>query len=206
MNIDIHLVRCGLIDENAWIVAREGRDDCVVIDPGDAYPALKAAVGERRVAAILLTHGHFDHIMAAGQLAQDTGAPVYVGAQDMEMLDDPQLNGLAGLMGGGDMPGPAISALPFAEKLTAAALEFEIIPTPGHSRGSACLYLPGEGVLFSGDTLFEAGYGRLDLHGGSVRDMRDSLVRLFALPAEVRVYPGHGGVTAIGREKARYRL
>ena len=206
MPIQIQSVCCGEIGENAWIVRAEGRGDCVVIDPGDEYPKLNQAIGGRRVAAMLLTHGHFDHIMAVGELQQATGAPAYVSTEDAEMLDDPRKNGLLGLMGGATMPGPVIRALPFGEKLFVAGMDFEILPTPGHSKGSVCLYLPAEGALFSGDTLFLAGYGRMDLYGGSPMEMRESLKRLFALPPETRVYPGHGGETTIGAERSRYRL
>jgi len=206
MPIQIQSVRCGEIQENAWIAGLQGRDDCVVVDPGDEYPKLKRAIGERRVAAILLTHGHFDHIMAVAELARDTGAPVYIGGADIEMLNDPRLNGLQSLMGVDRMATSAIEARPFDEALSVAGMDFEIIPTPGHSRGSCCLYLPGEGVLFSGDTLFMGGFGRMDLYGGSPLQMRESLKRLFTLPGETRVYTGHGGDTTIGAERSRYRL
>ena len=206
MPIQIHCVCCGEIGENAWLVRRDDRDDCVVIDPGDEYPKLKRALEGRSVAAILLTHGHFDHIMAVGPMAVDTHAPVYVGRDDMEMLNNAALNGRAGLMGITHMDGPAIEAAPYGEKLSAAGLDFMVLPTPGHSRGSVCLYLPDEAVLFSGDTLFQAGFGRMDLYGGSPAQMRDSLRRLFALPPETRVYPGHGMATTIGEERSRYRL
>ena len=206
MPIQIHCVCCGEIGENAWLVRRDDRDDCVVIDPGDEYPKLKRALEGRSVAAILLTHGHFDHIMAVGPMAVDTHAPVYVGRDDMEMLNNAALNGRAGLIGITHMDGPAIEAAPYGEKLSAAGLDFMVLPTPGHSRGSVCLYLPDEAVLFSGDTLFQAGFGRMDLYGGSPAQMRDSLRRLFALPPETRVYPGHGMATTIGEERSRYRL
>ena len=206
MGIQITPVLCGMIQENAYIVAAPGRGDCVVVDPGDEYPKLKRAVGNRRVGAILLTHGHFDHIRAAGEMAADFGAPVYAAAGDMEMLNDANLNGYAGLMGVTEMDGPEIAAEPFGERLAVCGLDFAIIPTPGHSRGSVCLYLEDEGALFSGDTLFCCGYGRLDLHGGSSADMARSLKALFALPGGVRVYPGHGGATTIGEERARYSL
>lgn len=206
MSIQIQTVLCGIIQENAYIVSVEGREDCVVVDPGDDFEKLRRALGDRNLGAILLTHGHFDHILGAGALAETTGAPVYVGAQDVEMLNDAALNGYADLMGVRDMPGPELSARPFGATLSVCGLDFDILPTPGHSKGSVCLYLKGEGALFSGDTLFRAGYGRLDLHGGSVRAMRDSLNALFALPGEVAVYPGHGEATTIGEERARYRL
>ena len=206
MPIQIQSVCCGEIGENAWIVWREGRDDCAVIDPGDEYPKLKRAIGDKKVAAILLTHGHFDHIMAVGQLAQDTDATVYAAEADIEMLNDPMKNGLVGLMGGGPMPGPAIFAEPFDETLSVAGMDFDILPTPGHSKGSVCLWVKSEGALFSGDTLFRAGYGRMDLYGGNERQMAQSLMKLFELPPETRVYPGHGMATTIGAERSRYRL
>ena len=205
MTIDIQPVICGMIQENAYIVSAQGRDDCVVVDPGDDYPKLKRMIGARPVAAILLTHGHFDHILGAGALAAQTGAPAYIRAEDAEMLNDPELNGYS-LMGEDEMPGPALNALPLGDSISAAGLNFQVLPTPGHSKGSTCLYLPSEGVLFSGDTLFQAGYGRLDLYGGSSEAMVRSLRRLFELPEDTRVYPGHGNATTIGEERARYRL
>ena len=147
MGIQITPVLCGMIQENAYIVAAPGRGDCVVVDPGDEYPKLKRAVGNRRVGAILLTHGHFDHIRAAGEMAADFGAPVYAAAGDMEMLNDANLNGYAGLMGVTEMDGPEIAAVPFGERLAVCGLDFAIIPTPGHSKGSVCLYLEDEGAL-----------------------------------------------------------
>ena len=206
MNIAIDSVSCGMIQENAYIVSASGRDDCVGVDPGDEADKLIRCIGDLRVGAILLTHGHFDHIMAVGALAERYDAPVYVGAADIEMLNDPSINGYAGLMGNPNQTWPRIEAVPFGDALTACGMTFEVLPTPGHSKGSVCLYLRNEGVIFTGDTLFEAGYGRLDLHGGDVNEMVASLKRLFALPDGVRAYPGHGGETTIGAERARYRL
>ncbi len=205
MPIQITAVSCGVIQENAYIVSREGRNDCVVVDPGDDFHKLRQALGGRTVGAILLTHGHFDHILAAGPLGEATGAAVYIHEADAEMLNDSVLNGYAGLMGG-FVQGPDVEARPLGERFEACGLDFAVLHTPGHSRGSVCLYLPDEGVLFSGDTLFEAGYGRVDLHGGDMRQMMGSLKALFALPGETRVYPGHGGETTIARERERYRL
>ncbi len=206
MSIDIRRVICGMIQENCYIVQAEGRDDCVVVDPGDEYPKLKAAIGDRRVGAVLLTHGHFDHIMAAGEMARDFGAPVYVGAEDAEMLNDITKSDYTGMLGLTRADWPAIDAASFGETLSVCGMDFTVLATPGHSRGSVCLYLKDEAVLFSGDTLFRAGYGRLDLYGGKIGAMLKSLKRLFTLPGEVEVYPGHGDATTIGEEKARYRI
>ncbi len=206
MSIQIQVFPCGMIQANAYIVEAGGRGDCVVVDPGDDYDKLRRALGDRAVSAILLTHGHFDHILGAGALAKQTGAPVYVGAADMEMLNDAALNGYADLLGVRDMPGPRLSAQPFGTTLSACGLDFEILPTPGHSKGSVCLYLKDAGALFSGDTLFRAGYGRLDLYGGDARAMLASMKALFALPPQTVVWPGHGEATTIGEERARYQL
>ena len=205
MRVNIQAVSCGIIQENAYIVSRDGRDDCVVIDPGDDFAKLRKALGNRPVGAILLTHGHFDHILAAGPLSQATGAPVYIHEADAEMLNDSTLNGYADLMGG-FAQGPEVTALPLGEAIQASGLDFAVLHTPGHSKGSVCLYLKDEGVLFSGDTLFEAGYGRVDLYGGDMMAMLNSLKSLFDLPGDTRVCPGHGGETTIARERARYRL
>ena len=206
MSITIKSVSCGMIQENAYIVRAEGRDDCVVVDPGDEYPKLRRAIGDGKVGAILLTHGHFDHIMAAGPMAAEFGAPIYCAEADMEMLNDPTINGYANLVGVNRQDWPAITARPYGDKLSACGLEFTVLPTPGHSKGCVCLYLKDEATLFSGDTLFRAGYGRLDLHGGDTGEMIRSLKTLFALPPEVEVWPGHGDGTTIGEERARYRL
>lgn len=206
MPIQITPLCCGEIGENAYLVCRTDRDDCVMIDPGDEAGKLLRAIGARRLSAILLTHGHFDHILAVAPLCAATGAPVYVGEPDLPMLNDPAINGLMSLMGEDEMPGDPIAAAPYGEALSAAGLDFRVLPTPGHTKGSVCLYLKDEGVLFTGDTLFCGGFGRMDLPGGSPLDMRHSLRALFALPPEVRCFTGHGTDTTIGDEKRRYRL
>lgn len=206
MSVNIQRVVCGALEENFYIVRAEGRDDCVAIDPGDEYPRLRRALGDMKVGAILLTHAHFDHLMAAGEMAEAYGAPVYVAEADAEMLNDPTINGAINTIGLRERTWHEVTAQYYGESVSACGLDFTVLPTPGHSRGSVCLYLEDEGILFSGDTLFQAGYGRLDLHGSDMGAMIKSLKRLFALPPGVRVYPGHGGDTTIGAERARYRL
>ena len=191
----IACVVCGALEENAYIVENEGRAGAFCIDPGDDYAALMRALSGRKLEAICLTHAHYDHMLAAPGLIADTGAKLYAGAKDMPALNDARLNLYA----------PGWSRLPAPQGLKAIAYG-EVIPTPGHTPGGVCLYAKDEGVLFSGDTLFCAGYGRVDFPGSSAADMRASLLKLFALPGETRVLPGHGEETTIARERARYQL
>ncbi len=203
----IHTIPCGSYQANAFLVFMQGRDDCILVDPGDDLQALKDAVARsgKKLSAILLTHGHFDHILAASPLAKETGAQVYVHEGDMEMLNDIRLN--AYMPGAAVLPAPKdIIAEEYDDVLDVAGMHFEIVHTPGHSKGSVCLYLREEKKMFTGDTLFQAGFGRMDLHGGSPMQMRTSLKNLFEMDADIAVYPGHGGFSTIGAERARYRL
>lgn len=207
MSLTIHTIPCGSYQANAFLVFMQDRDDCILVDPGDDLQALKDAVARsgKKLSAILLTHGHFDHILAASPLAKETGAQVYVHEGDMEMLNDIRLN--AYMPGTAVLPAPKdIIAEEYDDVLDVAGMHFEIVHTPGHSKGSVCLYLREEKKMFTGDTLFQAGFGRMDLHGGSPMQMRTSLKNLFEMDADIAVYPGHGGFSTIGAERARYRL
>lgn len=207
MSISIQTIPCGAYQANAYLVGAANRKDCALIDPGDNLTGLKAAIEKsgRSLAAILLTHGHFDHMLAAQALSQETGAPVFIHSADADMLNNPQLNAYS--EEAATLPAPRdMQAQFYGDTLTVAGLAFEVMHTPGHTKGSVCLYLPAARALFSGDTLFQAGFGRMDLYGGSPAQMRASLKALFAMPPETDVYPGHGPATSIGVERSRYHL
>ena len=203
--LNIETVVCGALEENAYIVSKKGEAGAFLIDPGDDYAALVRALAGRSLEAICLTHAHYDHMLSAPGLIADTGAKLYVSARDIPALNDARLNLYNPAWS--RLPAPqGLKALAYGETLEVCGVQLEILPTPGHTPGGVCLYARDEGVLFSGDTLFCAGYGRVDFPGSSAADMRASLLRLFALPGETRVFPGHGGETTIARERARYQL
>ena len=190
--LEIQRVVCGAYQENAYVINGE-----LLIDPGDDFPALRAACPRPRV--ILLTHGHFDHMLAAEQIQKESGAQVYVHEDDTAMLSDPVLS----------MYDLAVARLPMPTQIAYRTYgdsfeNFRVIHTPGHTPGSVCLYEAAEGALLSGDTLFRAGFGRTDLAGGSMSQMISSIRMLFRLPNETVVYPGHGEATTVGEERGRY--
>lgn len=200
MGLKIETVLCGAYEENAYIVSMEGREDCVVIDPGDDVPALEKATEGRRVEAILLTHGHFDHILGAYALREKTGAHVYISAADMPMLSDVKLN-LYNASVSREPFRPVEDAKAYGETLEICGMKLDICPTPGHTPGSVCLYEKSQGVIFTGDTLFMGGYGRTDFPGGSFAQLRQSLRFLLFLPGETVFYAGHGQHGRIGENR-----
>ena len=207
MKYEIKPVRCGLYQENAYLLCPEGTRDALLIDPGDDLNALKRALeaSGRTLRAILLTHGHFDHMLAAQPLSRITGAAVYVHPLDQELLCDGDKN--AYNPGCASLPCPVdFEAEELGDEIEVCDLRFRVLHTPGHTRGSVCYYDEENGILFSGDTLFCAGFGRMDLYGGSPAQMRTSLRSLFELPEDTQVYCGHGPMTGIQAEKRRYSL
>ena len=205
---DIRTISCGNLAENAYLVCPEGRDDAFIVDPGDGLHPLMLALqaSKRKLAAILLTHGHFDHILAAQPLNELHDAAVYIHALDAEMLDNPNKSSsmpdICHLDPPEDLPREH-----YGSTLEVCGVKLQVIHTPGHSKGSVCLYDPEGKIMFSGDTIFRAGYGRSDLHGGNNLDLIRSLKSLLTtLPEETIVLSGHGNETTIGLEKRRYGL
>ena len=201
----IACVVCGALEENAYVVENEGRAGAFLVDPGDDYAALVRALSGRKLEAICLTHAHYDHMLAAPGLIADTGAKLYAGARDIPALNDERLNLYNAAWS--RLPAPrGLKAIAYGEALNVCGACFAVLPTPGHTPGGVCLWAQDEGVLFSGDTLFCAGYGRTDLYGGDDAQMVRSLKMILALPGETAVLPGHGPATTVAAERRRYGL
>ncbi|HTX29787.1 MAG TPA: MBL fold metallo-hydrolase [Solirubrobacteraceae bacterium] len=203
--IDVRMFTVGPVQENCFVVRQQDSGNAVIVDPGDEADRLLQAVealGIHTVEAILVTHTHFDHIGAVAPVARATGAPVYCPALETQVL--------ANVMDYVPWPGfgpfesyDADHTLDGGETVELAGLAFEVIFTPGHSPGHVTYALASEDALFSGDVLFQGSVGRVDLPGGDWPTLRRSIESLVdRFPGETTVYPGHMGVTTLGRERA----
>ena len=150
---------------------------------------------------ILLTHGHFDHTLTADALREQTGAKLLVHQSDAEMLGDATKSALAIFMGRDDTIKDADGLLKDKDTVTVGDVVLKAIHTPGHSMGSLC-YL-ADGALFTGDTLFDGGFGRFDLYGGDFDTLKGSLNGLAELDGSLEIYPGHGGTTVLDKALKR---
>ena len=190
----------GMLNTNCYIVYSEGADRALVIDPGAEAERIEAALEDKKPAAVLLTHGHFDH---TGALWAFADTPIYIHPADAAMLGDPRLS----LAGNFRDRAPRPAATDFVQegaKMHLAGLDVAVMHLPGHTPGSVG-YLIGD-VLFSGDTLFQGSYGRTDFPGGDLRAMMQSLSRLLRSGKNWIVCPGHGEPTNILAEREHYRL
>jgi glyoxylase-like metal-dependent hydrolase (beta-lactamase superfamily II) len=187
---------------NCYIVGDPIGREAIVVDPGGDAGELGAVIAahDLKVAAIVATHAHFDHLVAAQELRRSTGAPFLLHLADRLLLDWYMESGRM-FLGVELPPPPQIDALmEEGDKLRAGGLELDIIHTPGHSPGSVSLVAPS--AVFSGDTLFASSIGRSDLPGGDDLLLRKVIRgKLFALGDETTVYPGHGPQTTIGQER-----
>jgi hydroxyacylglutathione hydrolase len=203
--IDVRMFTVGPVQENCFVVREKGSEEAVIVDPGEESERLLQALESLEVktlAAILVTHTHFDHIGAVTPVAKATGAPVYCPELEKQVL--------ANIMDYVPWPGfgpfesyEADHTVSGGEKLELAGLEFDVLFTPGHSPGHVTYALPAEQALFSGDVLFQGSVGRVDLPGGDWPTLSSSIESLLdRYPDEATVYPGHMGVTTLGRERA----
>ena len=195
----IHRV-VGPLATNVHILADERSGEAIAIDT--AIPSLAWIRDELRARGwtlrlIVSSHGHWDHTGDNAAVAEHTGAQIAVHFLDRAMLEAP-----APLWAPFDIP-PSVPAVELAEggEVRFGSIRLRVLHTPGHTPGSVCLQAVDEGLLFSGDTLFAGGWGRVDLPGGSAEAIASSLVRLSELEPGTRVFPGHGPETTIGRER-----
>lgn len=199
--IRLDMLTLGEIRTNCFILSNEDTKEAVVVDPGDEYERIVEHLNrnELKLKVILLTHGHFDHIMAAQELAAVARVQIYAYEAERELLANPGMN-CSSIFGKSFTLAP-VESLQDGEKISFADIEFQVIHTPGHTKGSVCFYIPDEQILISGDTLFFESVGRTDFPTGNSEVLLRSIQeRIFTLPKEVKIYPGHGCSTSVGYE------
>lgn len=200
--IKIGRLTLGVCQTNCYFLYREGQKEVVFVDPADRGDSIYEVLQEKGfvVAGILLTHGHFDHIWGAEKLRELSGAKIYALDAEEALCLDAGLNV-------SKMAGRACTVKPDVlvkdgEEITVAGICCKVIATPGHTGGSCCYYVAEAGFLVSGDTLFQESVGRTDFPTGSMSEIVRSIKeKLFCLPPDTKVYPGHGEQTTIAYEK-----
>ncbi len=191
--MNIKTLPVGQLETNCYVVVNEQRLECVVIDPGDESNTILDYIEENKLkcCAILLTHGHYDHVGAVKEIMEQTGCEMYINPRDEGY--EPGMSGMKFKMPEGG------KYYDEGDVVTAAGLGFKVLATPGHTPGGVCLICGN--ALFTGDTLFRGSCGRTDLPGGSMHMEMASLKRLCALPGDYEVYPGHMDSSTLERER-----
>lgn len=201
-NIKIGRLTLGICQTNCYFLYKENSTEVIFIDPADKGEYIYETLKEKgfQIAGILLTHGHFDHIWGTNKLRELSGAQIYAYEEEKVLCED-------AIQNVSDQVGRPYTVIPDrylkdGEEITIAGMTCKVIATPGHTVGSCCYYFAEDKILISGDTLFQESVGRTDLATGSasaiVRSIKE---KLFVLPEDVKVYPGHGDITDIGYEK-----
>jgi hydroxyacylglutathione hydrolase len=202
----IECLSLGAFETNCYVLrSDEGAGDCMVVDPGMGAGRLVEFLREHQLnpVAVVLTHGHIDHMAGVAALRDEfTDIKVYIHKLDAGMLAEPHTN-LSAMTGEFVSIEPAEFSLEEGEVIELAGVKLSVLHTPGHTPGGICLYSEDEGIVFTDDALFADSIGRTDFPNGSMSQLLKSIrEKLFTLPDETKVYPGHGPITTIAHEKA----
>jgi len=199
--VKVECLPVGEMGVNCYIVENTQTRQCLIVDPGASGARILSLLGERKPCAVLLTHGHFDHIGAVDEVCSSLQVPLYIHRGDLDKLTDPYAN--VGRIFGVELTvnTPGIP-LEDGDVIDDAGFPVKVLHTPGHSEGSVCYLLPCDAGIITGDTLFAHGYGRTDFSDGSFMKLKASLRTLFHLSPRMTAYPGHDEPGVVGRDKA----
>ena len=188
--------RLGVFATNCYLVYGEKSQKACLIDPAAFDDKIMEAISSKGLTLeyIILTHGHFDHILGANKFKEKIGVKIAAHALEAEYLENP-----AKSLTGGEMVSADI-LLKENDVLTFGEISLRVLHTPGHTKGSCCFICETETVIFSGDTLFKNGIGRYDLYGGNYNVLMESLRKLKAIKENYKIYPGHGNNTTLDKE------
>ncbi|MCR5609765.1 MAG: MBL fold metallo-hydrolase [Lachnospiraceae bacterium] len=201
-NLIIRSIQVGFIRTNCYIITNKDSNEALIIDPGEEHKRIIEYIEELKVKpiAILLTHGHFDHIRAVNEIAENYHIKVYAGKDELEIINDVELNCSKTFRR--DYIAKVDETFTDGQEVCISDFRFKVLFTPGHTLGSICFYFEQEKVLFSGDTIFNLGVGRTDFPTGSARTLLESInKKLRPLDDDIIVFPGHGEPTTIGYER-----
>lgn len=200
MKAEILTLPVGMLQTNCYLVY-DSKKQAAVIDPGDHADTILEQIEKRglQVQAVLLTHAHFDHMLAAPAILKQTGAKLYVPEMDGPALQSPRTSLLSMVRPPADFALTPDRLLAEGDTVQVGEMTFQVWHTPGHTVGSSCYLL--EDTLFSGDTVFYHDIGRTDLPGGSMQQMRQSLARILSWPTDLHILPGHGEPTTLDQER-----
>lgn len=200
MKIETYVL--GPVMTNCYFAINEDTKETIIIDPADKAEVLIQKINKETLkpVAVLLTHGHFDHILAASEIAVNFHIPIYASKEEKELLETPSLNLSVSL--GKNISLTPTTLLNDKDIIKLAGTEVNVIHTPGHTSGGICYLFKESKILFSGDTLFEGTVGRADLPTGNLNTLLDSVNhKLMTLPDDTTVFPGHGESTTVGHER-----
>ena len=196
----IYTYPLGEMQANCYLIENEG--EAILVDPADDASFLLEDLQRKNITlvALLATHGHFDHVMAVGEIQMSFNVPFYIHKKDQFLID--RLESTAEhFLGYKPIIIPPKNIDYISSKLKVKSLKLQIIETPGHTPGGVCYYFPEEKIIFTGDTLFAGAIGRTDLSYSNKKDLWSSLKKILSLPDETTIYPGHGENTYVGQEK-----